>query len=911
MAVVGIKLGRHSVQAALWSENAGHAVEAHLAGLETEVSWTPVLSRDQWGRLSWGEDVWARLHDAEPLEFSLLEHLAPVAVSGATFKEGPTAPSGLKQADLERLLADVLWPEAAQVAGKELRGGDRHRLGLALTLPPDARLRAALARSLPESFELSACESVSACSLAGLAREWGDFSGTVAHVHLGGGTAMASVWDVRSVGGVTSLQQRAEVGNAQAGLTAILAHLYDETTSSLGLLRVEEPTSDVEREQVRRLRLDVLRRLAQDRAAWQVAWQYEVPPDFRHLAHWVQAGPAVLPAQSIRSAIGGAADPLRSLIAEALAAAGVSEDAIMRVAATGRGATQDYLLPALQERFGKDRCPTPRRPETVPALGAATLARTDAPFSITRGEAAGKPARKSRKDTAPATPVETSRVGAVGIGLALGAERTALSWVREGAGAPDVIPFQGRRTCPSTAAILRAKPDVVVWGTAAEALMGERERYAVVSGFPQHFASGARFVLNRAPSGGEPASVTPEELLARFSRTVLEEASAAVRRLAPDVPGAQVAAAWPSGWSAERCEAARTLVEAESEWSVRTVEAPLAALLSTYPPPGQKSGMVLLAEAEGVSAAFCSRSADDWEVRGRAAEGRYGADFCEEVLARFLTDELNGRFARSFRYADLIRAAAGTEQRVLGAALKRAGEELAERLIRADEGQVKLELRLPGGGTAVYEAAANRDQWDGWAGKRVREAVGKVLSQAIGSETPPGRLALAGVGASVPLFQRAAADFCRPLGIEVELHPQPDVAVALGAALQAASWAAGRLAAGRPDLAIMPTDAPKAWLGALSAAAEKAGLRLGDRETAREARLVLALVSGPFEASDRQDFERFLRKGVPILPLRLPPGVSAGTPGASAALDTLSAADREQIERLLAQARRILGREQG
>ena len=35
-------------------------------------------------------------------------------------------------------------------------------------------------------FELAACEGVGACSLAASARDWGELTGTVAHVHLGG-----------------------------------------------------------------------------------------------------------------------------------------------------------------------------------------------------------------------------------------------------------------------------------------------------------------------------------------------------------------------------------------------------------------------------------------------------------------------------------------------------------------------------------------------------------------------------------------------------------------------------------------------------------------------------------------------------------------------------------------------------
>ena len=77
MAYLGLRFGRHSIQAALWNPNLGRAEEAHLPGLEVEsASWEPVLAvRERDGTAEWTADAWDRLHEVSLAPYSLLERL--------------------------------------------------------------------------------------------------------------------------------------------------------------------------------------------------------------------------------------------------------------------------------------------------------------------------------------------------------------------------------------------------------------------------------------------------------------------------------------------------------------------------------------------------------------------------------------------------------------------------------------------------------------------------------------------------------------------------------------------------------------------------------------------------------------------------------------------------------------------
>lgn len=907
MAVVGLKLGRHSVQAALWSENLGRAVEAHLPGLEVESSWTPVLARDRSGKLSWGEDLWTHLHAWEPLEESLPERLLAAAPAEVTA--------------LQLLLARTLWPEVGALAEKELRAARGDRLGLALTASPSEALRERFARSLAETVGLAWFGSAAAAAVAATAPEWEEAGGWVLHAHLGGEAARVSVWEVSRAGDRFRLEERSAVEEREAGLEALLDRVYQRLIGPWGLLRIEAAGSPAEAELIRRVRLDVLRRLAEGRVGWDTAWQYEAGPDFRHLAQWTHPGPARFPAEQLAALLREGQERVSTAAARALAGAGVSPEQILRVVATGRGASEDYFQPALQHRFGRKRCPRRRDAEMLPALGAATIAcdpdrwRIAAARPVVR--ATGEPARP---ETSPApastasrpSPVEEGRSDpdgkGVGIGLAIGTDKTSVAWKEHGRpGMPESVPLQGRPVISSTVAVERQAADARFWGPAAERLRGDLERFAVIPDLPSHYGTGVRFVLTRGKRSGSSASLTPEELFSGFATEIVAEAERAIRRAGAEGEPL-VALAPPAPWPEHVAQEARRELRMATGRRVRLVHPGLAALLSSFPAKTEDCAAVLLVDGDGYSAARlepCSGDPLGWRVAAQSRTGGYAARFCAEVLARFLTDELNGRFARSYRYAGLIAAQAGSEERGLGEALREAGDELAERLTRSPKGAVRLELRLPGGGTALFEATATREQWDGWAGKRVRETVGKVLGEVL-VEPYPRRLVLAGSGTAMPLFLRAAGDFCRTLGIAVELHPQPEQGVALGAALAAAAWAAERDRAGAAPVAILAGSELGSILEEVRARFDGAGVRAevvqpGADEGAPRA-VVFATAGGPPDELLRQELEWILRNGIPVLPLRV--GSATLTPGPP--LDSLSADGREEVDRLARTLKRLL-----
>lgn len=913
MPSLGLKLGRHSVQAGLWSEDLGRPLEAHLPGLEGETSWTPVLSREGAGKLGWGEDLWAQLHQQEPLEESLPERLRTAVPAEVT--------------ELQLLLSRILWPEVAALARKELRGTGPGALGLALTVAPAAPLPKRLSRSLPETLALAWCGSAAAAAVAAAAAEWGPGGGTVLHAHLGGSAARVSAWEVSRPGERFLIRERAALEDPEAGLAALLGRVYERVSGDWGLLRVEAPESAAEAELVRRVRRDVLRRLAEGRANWEVAWQYEVGPDFRRLVQWTHPGPARLPADGLQDLLQAGQARLAAAVDRVLHAAELRPDQVLHVVATGRGAAEDYYLPALQQRFGRKRCPRRRDAETLPALGAAALARhpeswtieiTPTPHSPTSHEPqATTTPQPATSNQQPATNLPTSPDPRshdpraheprshdprfIGLALAISTDRASVAWKEHGRpGAAEAVPLQGRPVVSTTVAVERARPEVRFWGPAAERLRGEAERYAVIPDLPAHCGTGVRFVLTRGAGGPGAPSLAPEDLFTAFTASVLQEAEKALGRAGAPAGSPLLAVALPPSWPEPVAEAARRELRLAAGRRVRRVSAPLAALLSSFPPPSEERAAVLLVDGEGYSAARLERDPSDalgWRVAAESHAAGYAARFCAEVLARFLTDELNGRFARGYRYAALISAPAGSEERSLGEALREGGDELAERLVRSARGTVRLELRLPGGGTALFEATATREQWDAWAGRRVREAIGGVLGEVLAPPAPR-RLVLAGTGTPVPLLVRAAGEFCRDLGVSVELHPQPELAVALGAALAAAEWAAAVNAAGAPEVALLAGAGERSLAEGVRDRMQAAGVRaevLSPGAGDAGPRLLVFLVgSAPPDPDARQELEWMLRNGIPVLPLRVP----AATPGPASPLDTLSPAAQEEVDRL-------------
>lgn len=895
MAYLGIKLGRHSVQAALWSENAGRPVEAHLPGLEVESSsWHPTLGRDGAGRLSWGEDLWAHLHEVAPAEVSLPEGL-----------------TGESSAALQALLREVLWPEVARLAEKELRGGERHRIGVAVTVPPSGELVAALQGSLPAGLELARVESVGACLLAAARAEMGkSLAGRVMTAHLGGAEAQLAVWEVEGGADRLSLRCLDERRVPDAGLEAILARVAGLTTGEWRLVALEELASEAERGLRQRLLRHLRRRLGESRATWEVAWQYDPPVDLRHLARWTHAGPAPLPAAGAREVLGAAAARLRE---ELTGLAETGEAAIVLV--SGAGAAPEYFGPELLRWFGRGRLPLLSQSGSLPARGAAALARWASSdravqVEVHRGDF---PAAAVKSVAAPvkASPARVETLGAgrgSGLGLALSADGLSAAWAAAESPIAEVIPLQGRMMVPACVAIDRNAPGDRSWGALAEALGGAPERYALIRTLPAHVGTGTQFVV-QGPDGR--VSIEPEELL----RWLLGEAAqdAITRSGRPGQPGGAVVACWPPEWEAKSRAEAQAMLERHLGLPTREADPAVAAWLSALPDPDTNAAVVLLVSGPGLYGAQLQRDQGawgGWQVVARHVETGFGAEFAAEVLSRFLTDELNGRFARSYRYTDLLKARPGTETRLLGEGLRREGEELAERLVREPAATQRVELRLPGGGTALFDASVTREQWEGWAGKRIGEAVGRVLEgitvprqaddalngravlREMGSAVGRGTVLLAGGGASIPVFRRAL----EARDVEVTLHPQPEVAAVLGAALLAGKWAEQEPERPRADLCVV---GPASRL--VEEAARARGWSVGSWPGPSPRVAIVVVGAGP-DGLARQEVEEMLHNGIPVLPVRLEPATGTGP----VSLESLSPAGQGAIAAVLDQAQRLL-----
>lgn len=379
MAYLGLKLGRHSVQAALWRSNIGVPVEAHLAGLEVESgSWKPVLAqRILDGAAVWSSDVWDRLHELSLAPRSLPEH------ASAGEAVGEWAP------DVPALLAGTVLPELVRIGGSE--GAGRHRLCLASTVPVSDRLRRELVRAASPVLDLppERVLDVSACALVGRRHERGaPLDGPVLHVHLGGEAAQAHLWLASEGERALLLHRLGWRRSRAASVGAVLERVYRKVTGEWGLLWVDRgPDPAHEDEILAKIRRHVTHALAEDRANWDVMWRYDVPLDYRLFAQWQGAsGPARFPAGEVRAILDEAGAALERLVRAVLEAGGLTAGEVREVVATGAGASDLYLFPYLQRLFDATRCPASGKAEVLPALGAAACAHMltapDAPLRL-------------------------------------------------------------------------------------------------------------------------------------------------------------------------------------------------------------------------------------------------------------------------------------------------------------------------------------------------------------------------------------------------------------------------------------------------------------------------------------------------------------------------------------------------
>lgn len=367
------------MQAALWRSNIGVPVEAHLAGLEVESgSWKPVLAqRILDGAPVWSSDVWDRLHELSLAPRSLPEHAA------AGEERGEWAP------DVSALLGATVLPELARIGSSE--GPGRHRLCVASTVPVTDRLRQELARAAGAALDLAPEHvlDVSACAVMGRRQERAaPLNGPVLHVHLGGETAQAHLWEASESERRLVLHRLGWRTCRAASVGAVLDAVYRKVTGEWGLLWVDRgPNPDHEDEILIKIRRHVTHTLAEDRANWELMWRYDVPLDYRLFAQWQRAsGPAQLPSEEVRAILDRAGAALERLVDVVLQSGGIAAGEVREVIATGAGATDLYLFPYLQRLFDPARSPASGKAEALPALGAAACAHAltapDAPLRL-------------------------------------------------------------------------------------------------------------------------------------------------------------------------------------------------------------------------------------------------------------------------------------------------------------------------------------------------------------------------------------------------------------------------------------------------------------------------------------------------------------------------------------------------
>lgn len=364
MAYLGLKLGRHSVQAALWRSNIGVPVEAHLAGLEVESgSWKPVLAqRILDGAGVWSSDIWDRLHEVSLAARSLLEHAAEAERVGEWLPE------------VRELLAATVLPELVRIGNSDGGAKVRHRLCVASTAPVTDQLRKVLVEAAAPVLDLAPERVLDAspCALIGRRQERGGaMNGPVLHVHLGGETAQAHLWDAVEGERSLTLHRLAWRRSRAASVGAILHAVYRKVVGEWGFLWVDRgPDPNREEEIISKIRRHVTQSLAAERANWGLMWRYDVPMDYRLFAQWRKAtGPAQFPADQVRAIIDAGGEALMTLVRTVLESAGVASGEVREVVATGAGADDLYLLPCLQREFGA-RCPASGKAEVLPALGA-------------------------------------------------------------------------------------------------------------------------------------------------------------------------------------------------------------------------------------------------------------------------------------------------------------------------------------------------------------------------------------------------------------------------------------------------------------------------------------------------------------------------------------------------------------
>jgi hypothetical protein len=368
MSHVGIKFGRHSLQAAHWLEPEAEPI--HLAGLNhVRHSWMPVVARPIIGEeVAWGEQAWGRIPDFTLARHSLLEHLNgnPITLAGRVPQARP-------------LLRQTLWPEVVEVGRKQLtdRGDGSTTLGIATTLEPGAKLRTALSETLPDEIRCApeAIQGVGTCALvarhAHWRREGRNIDGPVLQVHLGGAEAQAQVWDVQA--GAEHLIVHRLVSHAEpaAGVGAVLDRLGAHLVQERKCIQFG-PAADVA------TRTKILRHLkyraGESRSLWADGWQYSPDGYDRGFVWWDAPGTLALTQEEIHAFLEPSLRGVAALISRVLDEAGFAPDEIVDVVGTGAGYHVQYFLPVFQKLFKRSQCSPPQAAPTLAARGAAALA---------------------------------------------------------------------------------------------------------------------------------------------------------------------------------------------------------------------------------------------------------------------------------------------------------------------------------------------------------------------------------------------------------------------------------------------------------------------------------------------------------------------------------------------------------
>lgn len=550
MAYIGLKLGRHTVQAGVW--NGEIAIEAALPRLQKGAAWRPVLAREATGAVVWSHDVWSRLSWVTLAPDSL-----PVALERAP--AGETA----WRVDPAPLFGP-LWQQLEEIGAKLGEGTGRHTLCIASTLPVTPGLREALVTAAGDAFHLAPERvlDVSACALAGHRQRVSEpipLEGRILHLHLGGEAAQIHLWEATAEPGGQTLRRvfRGTILGASVG--SILDALYRYVSEEKLYLLIDAGAPPQARATLRR---HVLHTLAESRGQWTEAWQYRVPEGYLLEAQWLPRSPIQFPEAEVASILRQAGDVLMGGVRLALARAGWQRGELAHVIVTGAGAGSAYLGPRLREEFPDQAFAS--RPETVPALGAARIAYYNGSAESgyryefqTEGEGSmeeltPEPATSPVPPALPqpvsppslpsgdvAVPSETSPDApvavpvAIPLGMEIGARRAVTALVAPDAGGllfPEVVRVGESETVPALVGLPRAQPEQRCWGLEAQALQSDPAQYAVLHSLLDQLVSGGGYVVMRTdPLTGERVS-TGNFTAAEVSGYFLENYLHAVRK---------------------------------------------------------------------------------------------------------------------------------------------------------------------------------------------------------------------------------------------------------------------------------------------------------------------------------------------------------------------------------------------